>query len=68
MFEGLCKPVALTVIVVTLVAYGCPIQAIVHALELDERTVASCRDRAGVHCHHVHEAMFEQRKLDLVHI
>src|SRR6266446_3111647 len=41
MFEGLRKPTALIVIVVTLVAYGCPIQAIVHAFGLDERTVAS---------------------------
>jgi transposase-like protein len=31
MFEGLRKPVELIVIVVTLLSYGCPIQAIVHA-------------------------------------
>ncbi len=68
MFEGLRKPKALIVIVVTLLAYGCPIQAIVHAFELDERTVASWRDRAGVHSQHVHEAIVEQGKLDLVHI
>jgi hypothetical protein len=35
MFEGLRKPKALIVIVVTLVAYGCPIQAIVQAFGLD---------------------------------
>jgi transposase-like protein len=40
MFEGLRKPEELIVIVVTLLAYGCPVQAIVHALGLDERTVA----------------------------
>lgn len=40
MFEGLRKPVELIVIVVTLLAYGCPLQAIVHAYDLDERTVA----------------------------
>jgi transposase-like protein len=34
-FEGLRKPKALIVIVVTLVAYGCPIQALVHAFGLD---------------------------------
>ena len=49
MFEGLRKPVDLIVIVVTLLTYGCPIQAIVHASDLDERTVADWRDRAGVH-------------------
>jgi hypothetical protein len=46
MFEGLRKPKDLIVIVVKLVAYGCPIQAIVQAFGLDERTVASWRDRA----------------------
>jgi hypothetical protein len=49
MFEGLRKPKTLIVIVVTLLAYGCPIQAIVQAFGLDERTVGSWRDRAGKH-------------------
>ena len=31
MFAGLRKPTTLIVIVVTLLSYGCPIQAIVHA-------------------------------------
>jgi len=39
--EGLRKPEELIVIAVTLLAYGCPVQAIVHALGLDERTVVS---------------------------
>src|SRR5207244_9140558 len=47
MLEGLRKPMDLIVIVVTLLTYGCPVQAIVHAFELDERTVAHWRDRAG---------------------
>jgi len=68
MFEGLRKPKSLIVIVVTLLTYGCPVQAIVHALDLDERTVAAWRDRAGVQCQRVQEAMVEQGKLDLVHI
>jgi len=41
MMEGLRKPTELIVIVITLLAYGCPIQAIVHAFGLDERTVES---------------------------
>src|ERR1700737_444132 len=65
MLGGLRKPTDLIVIVVTLVAYGCPIQAIVHAFGLDERTVASWRDRAGAHCQKVHEAIIEQASLDL---
>jgi transposase-like protein/IS1 family transposase len=68
MLEGLRKPRELIVIVVTLLSYGCPLQAIVHAFGLDERTVAAWRDRAGVHCQHVHQAMVEQGQLDLMHV
>src|SRR3989440_869776 len=63
MLEGLRKPTELIVIVVTLLAYGCPIQAIVHAFGLDERTVASWRDRAGKHCQQIHHEMGEQGKV-----
>ena len=68
MLEGLRKPVDLIVIVVTLLTYGCPVQAIVHAFGLDERTVASWRDRAGTHCEQVHQELVEAGKLDLVHV
>jgi transposase-like protein/IS1 family transposase len=68
MWEGLRKPTELIVVVVTLLAYGCPLQAIVHAYGLDERTVASWRDRAGAHCQRVHQALIEQGKLDLIHV
>jgi transposase-like protein/IS1 family transposase len=68
MFEGLRKPKTLIVIVVTLLAYGCPIQAIVQAFGLDERTVARWRDRAGTHCQQVHRAVVQQGHLDLVHV
>jgi len=67
-FEGLRKPKALMVIVVTLLAYGCPIQAIVQAFGLDERTVPSWRDRAGKHCQEVHQAVVHQGQLDLQHV
>lgn len=67
-FAGLRKPLDLIVIVVTLLAYGCPLQAIVHAFGLDERTVADWRDRAGRPCEQVHQALIEQGKLDLVHV
>lgn len=68
MFEGLRKPIELVIIVVTLLSYGCPVQAIVQAFGLDERTVAEWRDRAGQHCQKVHEAIVEQGQLDLVHV
>lgn len=68
MMEGLRKPTELIVIVITLLSHGCPIQAMVAAFGLDERTVASWRDRAGRHCQHLHQAVVEQAKLDLVHV
>ena len=66
LFAGLRKPTEVIVMGVTRLSYGCPVQAIVHAFGLDERTVASWRDRAGKHCQQVHQAVVEQGKLDLV--
>src|SRR6266513_4074647 len=68
MFEGLRKPSELIVIVVTFLAYGCPVQAIVKAFGLDERTVASWRDRAGAQCQRVQEAVVQSGKLSLTHV
>src|SRR6266699_6968041 len=68
MLEGLRKPTELIVVVISLLTYGCPIQAIVHAFGLDERTVASWRDRAGYHCKLVHQTRVSQAVLDLVHV
>ena len=45
---------------ITLLAYGCPIAAIVAAFRLDERTVASWQRRAGAHCQQVHEHLVQQ--------
>jgi hypothetical protein len=67
MFEGLRTATDVVVIVVTLLAFGCPVQAIVGAYDLDERTVASWRDRAGKQCQRVHQAIVEQGQLDLIH-
>ncbi len=68
MFEGLRTSTEVIVIVVTLLAYGCPVQAIVQAYGLDERTVASWRDRAGQQCQRVHQAVIEQGRVDLLHV
>ena len=46
--------------VVTLLAHGCPVQAIVVAFELDERTVAGWHTRAGAQSQRVHEHLVEQ--------
>ena len=50
----------IVVIVVTLLANGCPTQAIVVAFGLDERTVQSWQSRSGKHCQQVHEHLIEQ--------
>src|SRR2546426_12430488 len=65
MLEGLRKPTELIVIVVTLLAYGCPTQAIVHAFRLDERTVAGWGDRAGKQCEKGHQTGGEQGELEI---
>jgi len=51
--------------VVVLLAYGCPVQAIVKTFELDERTVSDWYERAGNHCQRVHEHQVENRSQDL---
>ena len=52
-------------LVITLLAYGCPLQAIVMAFGFDERTVKVWWQRAGEHCHQIHEHIVGTRPLDL---
>ena len=54
--------------VVTLLAHGCPLQAIVAAFGLDERTVAAWQQRAGTHCQHVHEHLVQAGQVELGHV
>jgi len=51
--------------VIILLAYGCPLQAIVKAFDLDERTVRDWHERAGKHCQSVHEKIVEHSQHDL---
>src|SRR5215213_7224903 len=53
------------VTVVTLLAYGCPAQAIVAAFGLDERTVARWQARAGEQCRRVHEHLVQAGQVEL---
>jgi transposase-like protein len=53
------------VLVVTLLAYGCPVQAIVAAFGLDERTVARWQARAGEQCRRVHEHLAQAGQVEL---
>lgn len=51
--------------VIILLAYGCPLQAIVKAFDLDERTVRDWQERAGKHCQSIHEHIVEKSQQDL---
>jgi transposase-like protein len=50
------------VLVVTLLAHGCPVQAIVAAFGFDERTVAEWWARSGRHGQAVHEYLVEHSR------
>jgi transposase-like protein len=62
------KPAELVTIVLTLLCHGCPLQAIVAAFGLDERTVAAWRDRAGRHGQHFHEHHVLNGQVELGHV
>jgi hypothetical protein len=53
------------VVVLTLLAYGCPVQAVVAAFGLDERTVARWQARAGAQCRRVHEHVVQGGRVEL---
>ncbi len=59
-FYRLRTPGELMTLVVTLMAHGCPLQAIVAAFDFDERTVADWLARAGRQSRAVHEHLIEQ--------
>src|SRR6478672_5385483 len=67
-FYRLKKPLDLVTIVVTLLCHGCPVQAIVAAFGLDERTVAAWRDRAGRHGQRLHEHVVLRGQVELGHV
>jgi transposase-like protein len=52
--------------VVSLLAHGCPVQAIVATYSIDERTVSAWQKESGEHCQRVHEA--ESRPQELVQV
>ncbi len=53
------------ILVLSLLAYGCPVQAIVAGFGFDERTVKNWWSKAGAHCQKVHERVVGQSQLDL---
>lgn len=59
------QPLDLVLIVLTLLAYGCPSGALVAAFGLDERTIARWQCKAGQHAKQVQEQLVCQGNLDL---
>ncbi|SRR6266487_1376108 len=62
---GLKHPIALVLVVLTLLAYGCPRAAIRAAFDLDERTVADWQLKAGRHARQVQEQVVCQGHVDV---
>ena len=62
---GLKYPHWLVIAVLTLLAYGCPLQAIVAAFGIDERTVSHWHHKAGQHAQKVQKALVGQQSLAL---
>ena len=52
-------------LVIALLVYGCPVQSIVQAFGIDERTVRNWWQRAGMHCQTFHEHLLDQNQLEL---
>ena len=63
MFYGLRTKEEVVIQVVTLLAYGCPCQAVVAAFGLDERTVMDWQHRAGSQAQAVHQAQIRPLNL-----
>lgn len=62
---GLKHPIWVVLVVLTLLAYGCPRAAIVAAFDLDERTVADWQLKAGRQARQVQEHVVCQGKVDV---
>ena len=62
---GLKHPLWLVLLILALLAQGCPVPAIVFAFGLDERTVADWQLKAGRHAKTVHQQVVCQGQPDV---
>ena len=62
---GLHHPAGLVIVVLTLLAFGCPVPAIVAAFALDERTIAEWQQKAGDQARQVQEQLVCAGQVDL---
>ena len=49
-------------------AYGCPVQAIVAAFGIDERTVGRWQRESGSQCRRIHEHLIEAGRVELLQV
>jgi transposase-like protein len=67
-YYRLKKGEGLVTAVLTLLCHGCPVQAVVAAFGLDERTVADWQSRGGAHGERVHAHLVQPGRVDLGHV
>jgi hypothetical protein len=65
MLYGLKHPIWLVLVVLSLLAYGCPIPALVATFALDERTVADWQLKAGRHAKTMHQQVVCQGQVEV---
>ena len=61
-------PIWVIVLILTLIGYGCPIVAIVHAFKIDKRTVIKWQKAAGKHAKEVQEHVVVKKKRRLYQV
>ena len=67
-FYRMHKPKWLVLAVVTLLAHGCPLQAIVAAFAIDERAVVRWQRDSGSQCRRIHEHLIEAGRVELLQV
>ncbi len=65
LFFGRHYPIWVIVLVLTLLAYGCPVAALVAAFYLDERTIVAWQSKAGHHGQRVQEQLVCNGQIEL---
>jgi len=65
MLYGRKHPIWVVLVVLSLLAYGCPIPALVATFDLDERTIADWQDKAGQHAKRVQHQVVCQGQVDV---
>jgi transposase-like protein len=65
LFYRLRTDPAVVMLVITLLAHGCPLPAIVAGFGFDQRTVKQWWQRAGIHCETLHQQLVGTARFDL---